>query len=387
MLQIAICDPNILHRNAFCDTLAKLLFDAADYSFSCFGSAKDLLARQDTAAFFQLVFLEIHLDGPIHIRWGTTTTRETLKIAAHAAAALDQNTDFLLANQYYTMAGPCTDMCLLEIAAQAMTDTASGRELLSGVASSKGVSRDRTTGMEARFMGEVSLATCGMNIEDVNRTIDNVLQLYEKKFAKAPQGLTFQECYDVTTMEPSDEYVELYDRIVDVLGTCGMDFRSPLVLLGHQVEARYPGHDHEEADPADPVQALIHPDHPDHYGADRPGGGPDRVAWACGEAVPETQVEEVHADPQEDKHGDHPQRLGEPVGELQACRPCGLGHASSEDVEPSPVHRTIPLESSRPTTPARIRPTSTILTAPTVSLYRKYPTAMVQTAPMPVHMA
>ena len=66
MLQIAICDPNILHRNAFCDTLAKLLFDAADYSFSCFGSAKDLLARQDAAAFFQLVFLEIHLDGPMN---------------------------------------------------------------------------------------------------------------------------------------------------------------------------------------------------------------------------------------------------------------------------------------------------------------------------------
>ncbi len=65
MLQIAICDPNILHRNAFCDTLAKLLFDAADYSFSCFGNAEDLLARQD-AAFFQLVFLEIHLDGPMN---------------------------------------------------------------------------------------------------------------------------------------------------------------------------------------------------------------------------------------------------------------------------------------------------------------------------------
>ena len=66
MLQIAICDPNILHRNAFCDTLAKLLFDAADYSFSCFGNAEDLLARLQDAAFFQLVFLEIHLDGPMN---------------------------------------------------------------------------------------------------------------------------------------------------------------------------------------------------------------------------------------------------------------------------------------------------------------------------------
>ena len=338
-------------------------------------------------ASFAIFDCDIHLDGPIHIRWGTTTTRETLKIAAHAAAALDQNTDFLLANQYYTMAGPCTEMCLLEIAAQAMTDTASGRELLSGVASSKGVSRDRTTGMEARFMGEVSLATCGMSIEDVNFTIDNVLKLYEKDFAKAPQGKTFQECYDVTTMEPSDEYVELYDRMVDVLGTCGMDFRSLLVLLGHQVEAGDPCHDHEEADPADPVQALVHPYHADHDGTDRADGRPYRVARTGGEAVPESEVEQVHAYAQEDQHGDHPEGLGEPVGELQAGRPCGLRDAPCEDVEPSSVHRTIPLESSRPTTPARMRPTSTIFTAPTVSLYRKYPTAMVHTAPMPVHMA
>ena len=34
-----------------------------------------------------------HLDGPIHIRWGTTTSRETLQIAGHVAAAIDHNTD------------------------------------------------------------------------------------------------------------------------------------------------------------------------------------------------------------------------------------------------------------------------------------------------------
>jgi len=89
-------------------------------------------------ASFALFDCDIHLDGPIHIRWGTTTTRETLQIAAHAAVALDRNTDLLLANQYYTLAGPCTEMCLLEVAAQAIADTASGRELISGSASSKG---------------------------------------------------------------------------------------------------------------------------------------------------------------------------------------------------------------------------------------------------------
>ncbi len=173
-------------------------------------------------ASFAIFDCDIHLDGPIHIRWGTTSTRETLQIAAHAAAALDMNTDFLLANQYYTLAGPCTQMCLLEIAAQAMTDTASGRELLSGVASSKGVTQNKTTGMEARLMGEVSLATCGMDVSDVNQVIDRVVRMYEKDFANAPQGKSFQDCYNVKELEPTDEYVDLYDSTIDILGECGL---------------------------------------------------------------------------------------------------------------------------------------------------------------------
>ncbi len=176
-----------------------------------------------TIASFAVFDCDIHLDGPIHIRWGTTSTRETLQIAAHVASALDMNTDFLLANQYYTLAGPCTQMCLLEIAAQAMTDTASGRELLSGVASSKGVTQNKTTGLEARMMGEVSLATCGLEVEDVNVIIDRVVSLYERDFIHAPNGKTFRDCYDVKELEPTDEYVNLYDSTIDILGKCGLD--------------------------------------------------------------------------------------------------------------------------------------------------------------------
>ncbi len=174
-------------------------------------------------ASFAIFDCDIHLDGPIHIRWGTTSTRETLTIAAHAAAALDMNTDFLLANQYYTLAGPCTQMCLLEIAAQAITDTASGRELLSGVASAKGVTQNKTTGMEARMMGEVALATCGMEISTVNSILDQVIGMYEKDFVHAPQGKSFKDCYDVKELEPSDEYVDIYNQTIDLLGKCGFD--------------------------------------------------------------------------------------------------------------------------------------------------------------------
>ncbi len=177
-----------------------------------------------TLASFVVFNSDIHLDGPIHIRWGTTTTRETLKVASHVAAALDYNTDLLLANQYYTMAGPCTEMCLLETAAQAIADTASGRELLSGVASAKGVALDKVTGMEARMLGEASAATCGMEVPAVNEILDRIVSRYEMNFFNAPGGKRYQECYNVNDATPTNEYLNLYDNVLDILSDCGLGF-------------------------------------------------------------------------------------------------------------------------------------------------------------------
>lgn len=178
-----------------------------------------------TLASFALFSGNFHLDGPIHIRWGTTTSRETMQIAAHAAAAIDANTNLLLANQYYPMAGPCTEMCLIETATQAINDTASGRELLSGSAAAKGVLQDKTTGMEARMMGEAAIAAAGMKIPEVNELIDKLLKSYEGNYTCAPEGKTFQECYDVRTVRPTDEYTKIYDGAVKKLRDFGLDIK------------------------------------------------------------------------------------------------------------------------------------------------------------------
>jgi methylamine--corrinoid protein Co-methyltransferase len=165
-----------------------------------------------------------HLDGPVHIRWGSTNTRETLMIAGWTCATISEFTDILSGNQYYPCAGPCTEMCLLEASAQAITDTASGREILSGVAAAKGVVQDKTTGMEARMMGQAAKATAGMEIEEVNRILDNLVKMYEKNYATAPQGKTFQECYDVKTVTPTEEYVTVYEGARKKLEGLGLVF-------------------------------------------------------------------------------------------------------------------------------------------------------------------
>jgi methylamine--corrinoid protein Co-methyltransferase len=178
-----------------------------------------------TLGSFALFSGNFHLDGPIHIRWNVTTAKETLQVAGHVAAAVDANTDLLLANQYYPAAGPCTEMCLLETANQAILDTGSGREMLSGSAATRGVAQDKTTGMEARIMGEAARTTAGMKVSEHHTIIGKVLAKYEKGFVNAPTGKTFRECYDVKTVKPTEEYLQVYDGALKVLRECGLDIK------------------------------------------------------------------------------------------------------------------------------------------------------------------
>lgn len=166
-----------------------------------------------------------HLDGPIHVRWGITTAREPLAVAGHCARAIEAHTDLMLGNQYYTIAGPCTVMCLLETAAQAITDTASGREVLSGVASAKGVATNKTTGLEARFMGEVAHAVAGMPLEQINEILDALVAKYEKDYKTAPTGKAFDECYDTVRVVPTDEYLGVYAEAVGIMKELGVNYK------------------------------------------------------------------------------------------------------------------------------------------------------------------
>lgn len=164
------------------------------------------------------------LDGPVHVRWGITTARETLAVAGHCARAINANTDLILANQYYTMAGPCTVMCLLETAAQAITDSASGRELLSGVAAAKGVTSNCNTPMEARFMAQAARAAAGEDLDKINKILDELVAMYEKNYKTAPEGKIFDDCYDLVTLRPTDEYLKVYDEAVAIMEKLGLDF-------------------------------------------------------------------------------------------------------------------------------------------------------------------
>jgi len=169
-----------------------------------------------------------HLDGPIHVRWGITTARETVQISGSANLALDRNSNVLTGDQYYTLAGPATEMTLLESAVQAITNCASGRELVSGVASAKGCILDKTTGMEARVMGEACIATTKMNVPKSNEVMNAILAKYEPNYKEAAgfnnrfSGKHFAEIYEPVSVMPTKEYLSVYEKAMGTLDDCGL---------------------------------------------------------------------------------------------------------------------------------------------------------------------
>jgi len=176
---------------------------------------------------FALLWGDWHLDGPVHVRWGITTARESLQVAGHTAAAINEYTHTLIGNQYYTLAGPCTEMCFLETAAQAITDSVSGREVVSGVASAKGVALDMTTGMEARMMGEACRAANRLTVKQGNGLLNAVLAEYDrvdvyKAVERQQPGKRFQDCYHVAPVKPTDEHLKVYEKAYAKLKGMGL---------------------------------------------------------------------------------------------------------------------------------------------------------------------
>jgi methylamine--corrinoid protein Co-methyltransferase len=66
--------------------------------------------------------------------------------------------------------------------------------------------------MEARMMGEAAAQTAGMKIDEVNEILKKFVAWYEPQYTSADLGKTFQECYDVKTVRPTKEYLEVYDN-------------------------------------------------------------------------------------------------------------------------------------------------------------------------------
>ncbi len=172
-----------------------------------------------------LVHHVAYADFPVtHLKYSCSTARESLWVASIVGQAISRNTHLLTAAEAITGAGPCTDMCLYEVAASSIVGTVSGIHI-NNASAAKSQYLDRETGLEAQMGCEVGHAVTGMKRTDANELVIQLLSKYEQDLGNPPLGRKFQECYDLSTVEPSEEYNNLYSQIKSELQELGLEFR------------------------------------------------------------------------------------------------------------------------------------------------------------------
>lgn len=166
-----------------------------------------------------------HCGFPLHIHHGCNTSRDLLWLVSITAQALSRNTHLLITANTFAAAGPCTEMAAYEIVAHALAGTVAGADL-DLVAVARNRHPERATGMEARIGAEAGHLTArqGIRRDQANQIVKQILGQYEDRLAEAPIGKRFDECYNLATMEPTQEYIELYGRVKEKLSSFGMNY-------------------------------------------------------------------------------------------------------------------------------------------------------------------
>ncbi|MFH0915790.1 MAG: monomethylamine:corrinoid methyltransferase [bacterium] len=155
---------------------------------------------------------------------GLCTRKRNLWANCATTRALERNVGspvFLLG---YASAGPCTEMALLETAAYSVAYTASGGELIWGGSTRNGVDVNAYAGLQGRMVGEASIAACPLTPDQANDMVNRLFAAFEADLPTAPKGQPFDQCYDLKTIQPSAQYLHLYEATKEKLdNTFGLD--------------------------------------------------------------------------------------------------------------------------------------------------------------------
>jgi methylamine--corrinoid protein Co-methyltransferase len=173
-----------------------------------------------------------HMMSHTHMRWVNNTDRMGLWMQAIVGQALSRNTPIPALNDIYTVSGAGAAELLWEVAAGAVAGTASGMNM-QGAGCTGGFATDHTSGLEARFIAEVSHACLGMTRREANELVLELLPHYEGTFDNPNRGQPFPEVYDETTVEPKEAWLDTYHQVRDAVKGIGLD------LDGGWRKARY----------------------------------------------------------------------------------------------------------------------------------------------------
>lgn len=167
---------------------------------------------------------DYHLCHPIHINHVATSTRGCMWLQSTVCQAFARNAPSIIVCDIYPKSGALTKELLYEVAANAIAITVSGGHL-EGVGSADG-NLPNGTGLEARLMGEVGRAVTKQKLTRVqaNEMVIKLIDKYEHVFSMegGNPGKRFDEAYDMKTIKPVDEWLNMYVEVKEELKDIGL---------------------------------------------------------------------------------------------------------------------------------------------------------------------
>lgn len=152
---------------------------------------------------------------PIHMRHVATSTRAVLWVENIVQQAFARNAPTIMVTDIYPKSGALTRELLYETAANAIVIAVTGGHL-EGVGSADG-NAPNSTGLEARFMGEVGHAATKqrLSLQEANALVLQLLDKYEHVFddQAGNPGVRFDQAYDLQTLTPLPEWQQMYDEV------------------------------------------------------------------------------------------------------------------------------------------------------------------------------
>ena len=163
----------------------------------------------------------------IDARYGGNCGRHGMWAESIHAQALSRNTRLLLRHTVNQTASPCTEMLLYESAVGVLNNSASGVTLYQGPRSGGGKHADHLTPLECKFCGEVLKRSAGMTRKQVNEIAKVLIPKYESMLRNPPAGKRFQDCYNLKTIEPTPEWLDIYLKVKRELVELGVPLNYP----------------------------------------------------------------------------------------------------------------------------------------------------------------
>ncbi len=150
------------------------------------------------------------------------SSNESLWANSVAAQAESRNSAAIVGHSINPGAGPCTEMLLYEVAAQAIEHTVSGVSSMLGVRPRMGRYSNYLGTLESCFAGEIVKAAPKLNLADANEVVKNIFSRFSDKLNTPPAGKTFRECIDLKTLKASKEWDGVYRKVKKEVADLGV---------------------------------------------------------------------------------------------------------------------------------------------------------------------